>query len=276
MESANIEEMNEIETCEREYQRLKDTKGEKDPETIEALDDLAVTYSEENRNREAANAYLHLYELRMEALGETHDDTMFALLWAGQQSASCGEYEQARELCIKFEKLYRKIHGENYEDEFNSVNTFFWELKARFDDENYEDALECFKLIYVLVDIREELDREYLENLDSWAKGFEAHGRYREALESYELVYEGRKKTLGETDEDTMVSLEDLARSYSKIGKNEKSLELYEKLWDLEPDSMNKRDWYRLLCALAIAHHKCGHYDKALELFEEVYNYLDC
>jgi serine/threonine protein kinase len=112
----------------------------------------------------------------------------------------------------------------------------------------------CTELFQRAVTIRtRELGREDLETLASMnnlAIGYDATGRYPDALKLQEEVLRLRKVKLGSEHRDTLLSMHNLAHTYSILGRYVDALELYEEALPLQKAKLGPGDHHTLLTML--------------------------
>lgn len=67
----------------RAYELRREVLGEKHPDTIRSMADLAATYHAQGRYGEAEPMFIKVLELRREVLGEKHPDTIWSMAELG-------------------------------------------------------------------------------------------------------------------------------------------------------------------------------------------------
>jgi Tfp pilus assembly protein PilF len=88
-------------------------QGQEDPETLTAMDNLALTYQRQGRLKEAEELRVKEFEVCQRVLGKEHPDTLtsmhnFALIFMEQ-----GRYEEATALmedCIRMLLVSQGVH----------------------------------------------------------------------------------------------------------------------------------------------------------------------
>ncbi|EWZ78201.1 hypothetical protein FOCG_17346 [Fusarium oxysporum f. sp. radicis-lycopersici 26381] len=95
--------------------------GEKHPDTIRSMADLAATYHQQGRHDEDEEISVKVLDLRRQVLGEKHPDTIRSLADLGTTYHAQGRYDEAEELHQTALDLRRHVLGENHPDTMQSV-----------------------------------------------------------------------------------------------------------------------------------------------------------
>ena len=126
---------------------------------------------------------------------------------------------------------------------------------------------------YIKKKVHDEENVIYLQGLHCVAMLFNYIGRYKEAKELDEKVYEVRRRVLGEEHPDTLLSLNNLVKFYADLGDYEKEKELGEKVYEARKLILGEEHQNTLisLINLAKSYGDLGDYEKEKELDEKVY-----
>ncbi|EWZ28037.1 hypothetical protein FOZG_18263 [Fusarium oxysporum Fo47] len=95
--------------------------GEKHPDTIRSLADLATTYRQRGRYDEAERFKDEVLDLRRELLGEKHPDTIRSMAELATTYHAQGRYDEALQLHQTALDLRHHVLGENHPDTMQSV-----------------------------------------------------------------------------------------------------------------------------------------------------------
>ncbi len=100
--------------AERLYNYCKHNFGEKDPKTLTALNNLAVTYDKLGNNQRALELKDKAYTLHCEVFGEKDPKTLTALNNLAYTYGNLGDYQKALELFQKVYELRREVLGKEH------------------------------------------------------------------------------------------------------------------------------------------------------------------
>ncbi len=126
---------------------------------------------------------------------------------------------------------------------------------------------------YVKAKVNDEENVSYLKGLYYVAASYSFAGKYKEAKELWEKVYEARKRVLGEEHPDTLVCLNDLAAIYGFLGDYEKLKEINERVYEVRSRVLGDGhpDTLVSMHNLAITYGILGDYEKSKKLSELIY-----
>lgn len=157
------------------------TLGEKHPDTLSALNNLAQTYSSLGNFRKAKEMQEKVYTLRCEILGKEHPDTLTALSNLASTYGDLGNPQKEVELAEKAYTLRRKTLGEDHPDTLLSLNN----LGATYIDlGDPQKAVELSEKIYTLrCRLLGEEHPHTLNSLGNLAVAYGDLGDYRKGAE---------------------------------------------------------------------------------------------
>ena len=250
--------------CIREY-------GAEHPDTLMALNNLAVVYGELGQYDKALELNKKAYELCCKVRGEEHPDSLIVLNNLALAYSDSGQYEKAHGLHKKAYELRCKVLGEEHPDTLASLNNL---AVAYGNLGRHEKALELDKKAYELrCKVLGKEHPDTLASLSNLASTYGKLGQHEKALELDKKAYELRCKVLGKEHPDTLTSLSSLAMAYGNLGQYEKALELDEKAYELCRKVFGEEHFNTLtaLNNLLVAYSKLGQYDKVDEMLETVY-----
>ena len=93
-------------------QLSREVLGERHPDTLTSLNNLAVLYESQGRYGEAEPLFEQALQLRREVLGERHPDTLTSLNNLAALYESQGRYGEAEPLYEQALQLRREVLGE--------------------------------------------------------------------------------------------------------------------------------------------------------------------
>ncbi len=154
----------------RAYDRLMEQFGERDPRTLDAMDELAEEHGGKGELREELRLRERSYELRREVMGDEHEDTIAALTSLAQVCDELEDYSRALFLQQREHTLKQRLYGETDRRTLRSLA----DLALTYGEQgNFEKECELLNRAYDLQcqefgdddpDARSTLvDLEYLE-----------------------------------------------------------------------------------------------------------------
>jgi len=257
--------------AEKIFNIRKDTLGEKHPNTLTSLNNLAVIYRAVGRLDEALPLYEKAYGLLLQVLGDRHPDTLSSLNNLAGIYQAVGRLDEALPLFEKAYTLRRQVLGDKHPDTLSSLNNlaFIYRTVGRLDE-----ALPLFEKAYTLRrKVLGDRHPDTLYSLNNLAGIYQAVGRLDEALQLFEKAYALRKQVLGENHPDTIKNLSNLAGIYKVVGRLDESLPLYERTYALFKQVLGEKHIHTLISLdnLATSYQTVGRLDEALPLYEKAY-----
>jgi len=165
-----------------EVRQIRESRlGANHPDTLHALEKLALVYRSQARFAEARSMLKHVLESRKTSLGPDHLDTIQAIEYLAM---TINEYAEA----------------ENTEA-FAEAENLHKQALAHREAQLGKDHLDT------------------LWTADNLATNYRAQGRHLEAVEIYERVLEGRRLQLGEDHPQTVWTLANIASAYTSLGR---------------------------------------------------------
>ncbi len=261
--------------AQRKYDLLCNSLGEEHPDTLSALNNLAITYSYLDEYKKALEINEKVYTILCQILGEEHPETLNSLHNLASTYGNLGEHKKALEMNEKVYTVRSRILGEEHPDTLMSLS---WLAYIYNQLGEYKKALEMKKKVYTIS--HQSLGEEHqttLNSLNNLAATYYNLGEYQKALEIFEKVYTLRCRILGEEHPDTLTSLNNLAETYRQIGEHNKALEINEKVCTISLRTLGEEhpDTLTSLNNLALTYGELGEHKKSLEIKEKVYT-LSC
>ncbi|MGO5145441.1 tetratricopeptide repeat protein, partial [Catenibacterium mitsuokai] len=254
------------------YNARKEILGEKHPDTLNSLNNLASSYSYLGDYNKACKLQNAAYNARKEILGENHPDTLTSLNNLAIFYSYLGDYNKACELQNAVYNIRKEILGEKHPDTLNSLNNL---ANSYSDLGDYNKALELKNAVYnARKEILGETHPDTLASLNNLANSYSYLGDYNKACKLQNAVYNASKEILGETHPDTLASLNNLTNSYSYLGDYNKAYKLQDAVYNARKEILGEThpDTLTSLNNLAIFYSYLGDYNKACELQNAVYN----
>lgn len=273
-ESLHLSNINEFEKAEegmrKVYECRKETLGEDDHATLEAMHGVAYLCNILKKHDEALGLYEKLYSLRKAKLGDTHRDSLMTLHNIAFTYEMLGNYRKSADLfrdvlneCEKLFGFYDKdtmaaayclIHvSSKLKEGYAEIELREKTLAAKLSypgectldtlDDVFELAEACNKYRYTVkartyaqecvILHAAELGLKHKRTqkaLEMLSLAYIRLDEYKRSCSIDKLLYKLQCEEFGELDEKSMRTLESLAYTYLNYGENEKAKEVYLKL----------------------------------------------
>ncbi|MES9900841.1 MAG: tetratricopeptide repeat protein [Sedimenticola sp.] len=243
--------------------------GDKHPDTLTSLNNLAACLDTLGRAGEALPLFQQTLEQRREGLGDKHPDTLTSLNNLAACLDTLGRAGEALPLYEQVLEHRREGLGDKHPDTLSSRNNLAACLKYLGRD---GDALPLFQ--QALKQRREGLGDKHpdtLTSLNNLAACLRSFGRAGEALPLYQQTLEQRREVLGDKHPDTLSSLNNLADCLGILGRDGDALPLYEQVLEQRREVLGEKhpDTLTILNNLAVCLDTLGHAGEALPLYKQ-------
>ncbi|MCH8825104.1 MAG: serine/threonine protein kinase [Planctomycetes bacterium] len=246
---------------------LREALSEEDPNTLDAMNDLAVLYRMQGRYNKAEPLFIKTLEIRKRILGEEHRRKLssmnnLAILYKNQ-----GRYDEAESLFVKTLEIVNRVLGEEDPDTLGSMNNLalLYTNQGRYDKAEplYVHTLEIRKRV-----LGEE-HPETLDTMNNLAMVYFNQGRYDEAESLSLKTLEIRKRILGEEHPSTLLSMNNLALLYWRQGRYDEAEPLYVKTLEIRKRVLGEEhpNTLQSMGNLAALYFNQGRYDEAEPLY---------
>jgi len=245
--------------------------GEKHPDTLTSLMNLANIYQNSGRLEEALPLFEKGYRLKKELLGEKHPETLTILNSLAVIYQAIGRLDETLPLYENGYRLSKELLGEKHPSMLTSLNN----LAAIYYDLNrLEEALPLYENGYRLSkELLGEKHPQTLSSMNNLAMIYQGLGRLSDALPLFEKGYHLSKETLGEKHPSMLTSLNNLAAIYQAIGRLDEALPLYENGYRLNKELLGEKHPQTIssMNNLAGIYQELGRLNEASPLFENSY-----
>jgi tetratricopeptide (TPR) repeat protein len=140
---------------------------------------------------------------------------------------------------------------------------------------NWQKAREMLERALTIEEFRYGYDHQStLTTRDNMAGVLSNQGKYDEALQAYQEVFDKRKDLLGPEHPSTLTTQNNMAGVLSYLGKYEEALQAYEEIFDKEKDLLGPEHPNTLTARhnMASVLSKQGKYEEALQAYQEVFD----
>ncbi|KAM0139051.1 hypothetical protein ACHAP3_003319 [Botrytis cinerea] len=248
----------------------KEVLGEKHPDTITAMENLASTWWQQGHYEKAEQLEIEVLALQKEVLGEKHPDTITAMASLASTWRRQGHYEKAEQLEIEVLVLRKEVLGEKHPDTIFAMAN----LASTWRQQGYYEKAESLE-IEVLALQKEILGEKHPDTITamaSLASNWHQQGHYEKAEQLEIEVLALQKEVFGEKHPFTIFVMANLASTWHQQGHYEKAEQLKIEVLALQKEILGEKhpDTISVMAILASTWQQQGHYEKAEQLQIEV------
>jgi len=253
-----------------EVKEMSAARGERDPQTLIMISNLAYVYGALGRHAEELALNDKALKLHLEIFGERDPATLSVMHGLARTYRDLGRYAEARALNEKVLKLRTQILGERDTDTLASMSSV---AIGYGDVGHYAEAValneRALKLGTQVFGVRHSFTLRSINNLSA---SYSDVGRYVEALGLRERALELSVSLHGERHPTTFIMMEGLASLYDKLGWPAQALALDENVVKLRTEILGQRNpaTLRSMNNLARTYRALGRHAEALSLDEKV------
>jgi eukaryotic-like serine/threonine-protein kinase len=243
--------------------------GQENPDTLQAMNDLANSYFQTGRRDEALKLRERVLAIRLIVSGSENPATLTTMIDLATSYEEAGRRNEALKLREDALALRRKVLGPEHLDTLIAMN----DLANSCEDLGRRD--EALKLREDVVALRRKaLGPEHPDTLaamNKLANSYALAGRRDEALRLREEVLALYRKVLGPEHPDTIIAMHNLAVSYDEAGRRDEALKLREQVLPLYRKIIGAEhpDTIMAINNLANSYAQAGRNEEALKLREE-------
>ena len=243
--------------------------GPDHPDTLNSMNNLAMSYAALGRHAEALKLHEETLALKKSKLGPDHPDTLSSMNNLAISYAALGRHAEALKLRGETLTLRKAKLGPDHPDTLTSMNN----LAVSYADLGRQ--AEALKLREETLALRKaKLGPDHpdtLKSMNNLAISYADLGRHAEALKLYEETLALRKAKLGPDHPDTLYSMNNLAVSYAALGRQAEALKLHEETLALRKAKLgpDHPDTLKSMNNLADSYAALGRHAEALKLSEE-------
>ena len=243
--------------------------GPDHPDTLSALQNLAISYLDAGRQDEALKLQEEGLALSRKVLGQEHPDTLDAMQNLGISYSRVGRRSEALKLREESLALSRKVNGPEHPRTLLAIRN----LSLSYLDAGRRD--QALKLQEAELALSRKVNGpdhpRTLEAMHNLANSYTQVGRWDEARKLFEEVLLLCRKVLGPEHPNTLNAMIGLANSYNLAGRRDEALKLFEEVLLLcrkvlgpeHPDTLSA------MLGLGNSYSRDGHRDEALKVREE-------
>jgi hypothetical protein len=254
---------------ERSLELRRRVLKEEHPDTLMAMNSLALLYHSQGQFAKAEPLYVKALEVRRRVLGEDHPHTLNSMnnlagLYQGQ-----GQFAKAEPLTVKALEVRRRVLGEDHPDTLQAMNN----LALLYREQGQFAKAEPFD-VKALEVRRRVLGEEHpgtLQSMNNLAALYQDQGQFAKAEPLVVKALEVRRRVLGEDHSHTLNSMNNLAALYRAQGQFAKAEPLVVKALEVSRRVRGEDhpDTLKYINNLAVLYGDHGQFAKAEPLYRE-------
>ncbi|KAF2818578.1 TPR-like protein [Ophiobolus disseminans] len=193
-------------------------------EEAEQRSDLAPTFLNQGRWRDAEEREVQMLEARMRVLGDEHPSTLASMNKLALTYSSQGWWKKAEEVEVQVVETTKRVLGNEHPNTLTSMGN----LASTYSSQGRWREAEELE-VQVMETTKRVLGDEHLDTLTSMgnlALTYSSQGRWREAEELEVQVMVTTKTVLGNEHPNALTSMNNLASTYRKQGRWKEAEEL--------------------------------------------------
>ncbi|KAL8367322.1 hypothetical protein RB595_009171 [Gaeumannomyces hyphopodioides] len=206
------------------HELRKKILGDKHPDTLRSMRNLAATYHEQGRYDEAEKMGIEVLALRRDTLGDKHPNTLQSMASLAATYHEQGRYNEAEKMEMEVLALRRDTLGDKHPNTLQSMAS----LAATYHEQKRYNEAEKIKA-EVLALQRDTLGDKHPDTLQSMANLaaiYHGQGRYNEAEKMEMEVLALRRDILGDTHPHTTWAMYNVAISWFKLARHDEALQM--------------------------------------------------
>jgi tetratricopeptide (TPR) repeat protein len=255
---------------ERTLELQRRVLGEKHPETLQSMNQLALLYLRQGSYEQAEPLFTKVLEAQRSALGEEHVDTMdtmnnLAVLYRYQ-----GRYAPAEALSTKVLEVSRRVLGEEHIGTLDTMNNLALLYLA---EGKYAQAEPLFfKVVETGRHAQGEEHPDTLVSMNNLALVYLYEGKFAQAEPLFLKTLDARRRVLGGQHPNTLRAMNNLALLYLYQGKYAQAEPLFHKLLEVQRSVMGEENPDTLTHTnnLALLYEHQGRIAQAASLYTKV------
>lgn len=214
-----------------EVLNVSDLRGEDNPFSLSARQELAWTIAIQGQLEEAEMMYRGVLEIRRQILGDEHPDTLKARHELSWLAASQGRWAEAEAAYRDILDARRRVLGTKHPDTLTTYHELAWAIA------NQDRGEEAQLILLEVADVRRHvLGEEHPSTLMThhelaWVAANQE--RWAEAEAAYRDVLDARRRVLGEEHHHTLTTRHELAWTMAVQRKRVAAIREYQEVLDV-------------------------------------------
>jgi len=242
-----------IAQLERSVQLRRESRGPDHPDTLEALNSLAVAFENSDQFDRAISLHERVLRARQGKLGDDHVDTLNSMNNLAVAYIIAGRFDPGIRLYEQATKAFEAKLGGNHPRTLTSMSNL---AEAYSEAGQLERAIPLHEK--VLKAKRGKLGEKHpstLMSMSNLAAEYIAAGELECAIPVFKQVLEARRDDLGDNNPDTLMSMNNLGAAYARAGQLKLAVPLLEQAFEARCVELGKdhRDTLESMSNLASA-----------------------
>ncbi|KAL8389250.1 hypothetical protein RB599_011041 [Gaeumannomyces hyphopodioides] len=252
------------------YELQKKILGDKHPDTLRSMANLATTYHGQEKYNEAEKVEAEVLALQRDTLGDKHPDTLrsmsnLALTYHGQKRYNEAEKMGAEVLALQRDTLGDK-HPNTLQNMANLITIYNKQKK-------YNEAEKIGAEVLALQrDTLGDKHPDTFRSIINLAATYHEQGKHNEAEKMGIKVLALQRDTFGDKHPDTLRSMANLATTYHEQKRYNEAEKIKTEVLALQRDTLGNKhpDTLRSMANLAITYYGQERYNEAEKMEMEV------
>ncbi|KNZ82011.1 Nephrocystin-3, partial [Termitomyces sp. J132] len=253
-------------------QAKREAFGSGHPDTIEAMDNLAVTLHSCGQLEKAKELKQQVLKVRTEAFESGHPLIIEAMASLAATLYSSGQLAKARKLMQDVFEARTKAFGSNHPDTINAAANLAVALYSSGQVEESKKLEE--HVIKVRTEVLGSSHTDTITAMANFATSLNASGQLEKAKKLEQQVLKARTEAFGTNHPDTIQAMTNLAVTFHSSGQLEQANELMQQVLKARKEAFGTGhpDTIEAIANLATTLHTCGQLEQAKELKQQVLN----
>lgn len=243
--------------------------GEKHPDTIRSMTNLAVSYSGQGCHDKARALNEEALRLWREVYGENNPETIRCMSKLGGVYCELGQYAEAEALLKHVLDYQHRILGERHADTLRTMTR----LAATYQRQGLFDESEALKekALYLEREVLGEKHADTITGMIGLASVYHRQGRYAESAALKEEAIKLQQEVFGEKHPTTIKYMTSLATTYYKMGRYDEDESICIRVLELQREALGENHPQTIECMhdLAITLNSRGRHEEALALIRD-------
>jgi hypothetical protein len=254
---------------ERVLELQRRSLGERNPETLAAMNDLAMLYQRQGKYAESESLEAKAIETRRRMLGERDPRLLIEMGNLAYLYMAEGKFAAAEKLLAKVLKIQSRANGKEHPDTLFTMSN----LALLYRTEGRYAAAEplAAKVVQARTRVLGAEHPDTLSSMSILAQVYQGEGRRAEAEPLFKKVLDARRRILGEEHFSTLVSMNYLADLYRIEGQDTQAEALYSQVLERRRRLLGPGhpDTTKILAVLGEMRLQKGRYGEAEPLLRE-------
>ncbi|KAI3318819.1 hypothetical protein HD806DRAFT_511072 [Xylariaceae sp. AK1471] len=197
------------------------------PSTLTTMANLALTYYDQGRWKEAESLEVHVMETRKTVLGPDHPDTLTSMDNLALTYRSQGRLNEAESLAVQVMETRKTVLGPDHTDTLTSMDNLA--LIYRSQGRLYDAESLAVQVMETRKTVLGPDHPDTLAGMANLALVYRNHGRLQDAEAMYEQALRGYEKALGPEHILTLNTVNNLGNLYKHQGRYQDAEDMYER-----------------------------------------------